>query len=789
MMTRMSSLQATLIMSVCLLPLHAFAQAQGSSANATGSPVTTSDQPSGNWVTVGGQYNSNGSDYLNRFNGNTHPGFYGIGDFHVGQHDAWDSGGTFFWNADGSSLGFDDRSFEANVGQQGRWELGFSYDGIPYQAQSNVPSVWQRNGATVPGVPPGSIPLVFPSTPFVPGSGSVNSLWLPTPDTGLRSQLFSFNIGTQRNIFAGTGTWHWGKWTITGKIQHDHKTGYQLNSLEIGGTVGLTFAGTGGSRNIPPTSGVTSALGYFAMPIDYDMDRYDLTAEYDTPRYQIQVGYTFSNFTDNTTEFNAINPFGLNPTTSFGTAAANLTAPYSLPPSNSAHQVRLMFGYNATPTTRLNANFEYGLEMQNSPFVTGTGDPAAHEVEPQNSFNGLVQTFFGNVAVTSQPLPRLDIRLSYTIDNRDNQSPRNFYQVDTRSSTNLAAGGDCAFPGGLCANLPFSFEHQMLTAEAGYRIRPQTKVTLTDTIDSTYRNFADSSFVTSNTVTAKVRSEITDTLFGALSYSHQDRDAHNNINGNTWALLTDGGVNPDPAGLLMYFEASRNHDEVKGNLDYSPTHTVSGTLMVKFANDRYPDTTYGLRNNHNFQIGPDVNWQVTPTISTHAYYTFQQIYYDQSSLYTSSGGVGPTGSGFFVPYTNKTTDSVHTFGLSVDWQAIKDVLKISLEYNLSYGDTAYALGDGMALVGGAITNPATIAGLNFQPLPDVTSMLNMIQITGEYKFRPNITMIFGYAYEKFDYADFMNTAGVTQYANAILPGTLSPNAAVQVVGAGVRVRF
>ena len=152
-MTRTSSLRTAFIVTVCLVPLHAFAQAQGSSANATGSPVTTTDQPSGNWVTIGGQYNSNGSYYLNRFNGNTHPGFYGIGDFHVGQRDAWDSGGTFFWNADGSNMGFDDRSFDANIGQQGRWALGFSYDGIPYAAQSNVPSVWQRNGATVPGVP------------------------------------------------------------------------------------------------------------------------------------------------------------------------------------------------------------------------------------------------------------------------------------------------------------------------------------------------------------------------------------------------------------------------------------------------------------------------------------------------------------------------------------------------------------------------------------------------------------------------------------------------------------
>ena len=100
------------------------------------------------------------------------------------------------------------------------------------------------------------------------------------------------------------------------------------NSLEIGGTVGLTTAGTGGSANNPPTSGVTSALGYFAQPIDYDIDRYDLTAAYGNQRFQVQVGYTFSNFKDNLTEFDAQNPFNLNPTTTFGTSAASLSAPY-----------------------------------------------------------------------------------------------------------------------------------------------------------------------------------------------------------------------------------------------------------------------------------------------------------------------------------------------------------------------------------------------------------------------------------------------------------------------------
>ena len=30
-------------------------------------------------------------------------------------------------------------------------------------------------------------------------------------------------------------------------------------------------------------------------------------------RFQAQLGYTFSNFNDNLTEFNALNPFNLNP--------------------------------------------------------------------------------------------------------------------------------------------------------------------------------------------------------------------------------------------------------------------------------------------------------------------------------------------------------------------------------------------------------------------------------------------------------------------------------------------
>jgi len=55
--------------------------------------------------------------------------------------------------------------------------------------------------------------------------------------------------------------------------------------------------------------------------------------------------------------------------------------------------------------------------------------------------------------------------------------------------------------------------------------------------------------------------------------------------------------------------------------------------------------------------------------------------------------------------------------------------------------------------------------------------------------QPNITVIAGYAFEKFNYKDFFNNVSSTQYANILLPGYLNNNDAVHVVGAGVRFRF
>jgi hypothetical protein len=62
-------------------------------------------------------------------------------------------------------------------------------------------------------------------------------------------------------------------------------------------------------------------------------------------------------------------------------------------------------------------------------------------------------------------------------------------------------------------------------------------------------------------------------------------------------------------------------------------------------------------------------------------------------------------------------------------------------------------------------------------------------VHGEYNFRPDMTLLFGYAWERFTYKDFMVGTSATQFANAYLPGSLAPNDSIHVLSAALRFRF
>ena len=179
----------------------------------------------------------------------------------------------------------------------------------------------------------------------------------------------------------------------------------------------------------------------------------------------------------------------------------------------------------------------------------------------------------------------------------------------------------------------------------------------------------------------------------------------------------------------------------------------------------------------------------------HAFYNYQKIFFNSNSMVTNAtcNGNGTTltaGSGCLNNgiWNQKTNDETHTFGASLDWQPIPDVLKVSVDYTLSYGNTSYTFADGGIYSFPTAGNVGT-AGLFIQALPSTTGLLNSISLHAEYKIRENISLIGGYAFERFSYKDYAYAAGSTQFSNAVFAGDNKPNYAVHVVGAAVNFRW
>jgi MtrB/PioB family decaheme-associated outer membrane protein len=772
-MKHLRSLTALAAAGLAMLPLAALADDFEVEQTPAAPPPVYNNE-----VRIGLGWQSQDTPVLGRFTGLADKGLSGIAGFRIDYRDAWNSGGTTYYHAEGDNLGLTSRSINAEVGQQGIWGLYFNYDEIPYYQSDTYRGIYTgSNGVMIGGAAPGSITNVTTQAP--------NLLSPASP-------------GVVRNIFVFGGKYQWQDWTISSSIKHEHKEGDQENSLAWIGTPSVVT----GNGNI-----TSSALSYFLQPINYDTDRFDINAVYgNTSRMQLLFGYTYNAFTDNNATWAGYNPFGFTSsvTPTSGSAAnlaasSNVRASYTLPPSNSAQQVKAQFGYNLTPTTRINANLQYGLMQQNATYTPSTGNANFTPIgPPSSSFDGMIETFFGNFAITAHPLANLDVRAAYTLDDRQNLSSREGF----RQYINDAYTANPS----ILMNLPSSYTANKGNLEVGYRILPKTRLTVDYTYDTIHRTYSNTNDTTDSQVAATIRSAVLDDVTTSLRYLHQDRWAGEYNPGAAFALL-GLPTTRDYYGFYDYYLASRRRDEMKATVDYAPGPEspflrlpgLTISMQGKFDYDYYPTSALGLKSNNNISIGPDISYEPSDEWSFHAFYTYQQLFFNTNSLVTNAvcNGTGTTltpgpGCTSNGTWNQKTDDQTNTFGATVEWRPIPDKLKFVLDYSLSYGNTSYTFADGgIYSFPTSATNPTPVAtsGLYIQALPSTSGVLNSISLKAEYKFRPNISVIGGYAFERFTYKDYAYGVGATQFSNAIFTGDAKPNYSVSVVGVALAMRW
>ncbi|HEY1932645.1 MAG TPA: MtrB/PioB family outer membrane beta-barrel protein [Acetobacteraceae bacterium] len=815
MITR-NALRVIALASSCLAPLvaHAADSTTPSAPAPADAPMAVGGLPISGEFGFGimGVMGTN-PDQAGRYSGFNTNGVDILGHLDLQGRNAWNSGDTryFDFNIDnftiqtgttlGSGLGNDSHwsdsitnafsnngSLGLRFGNQGTWEAGFFANSITYTGNV-VDSLYttSRNQATLnPGV--SAYGGALPGT-----KGSITSYMVPSLlATGA---ILPTQVGTRRDSIGGNFKYLWNNWNFTGAFNYEHKEG----SLEE------SFDG--------PWGGTA-----FAMPVDYDTERYDLSAAYTDRINQAIVQYTFSHFTDN-------NRFIILPYPTSNTAAPfQRAAAYSTPPSNTAQYITVELGSNFIPETRVNLNARVGVEQQNDAFAPNTADPSGANLTGASltGLNPMLQGTSGNspditatvyqvrLSANTHPIPRTDFDLFYGIDGRS--VSLNQYKVITGGTG--GSGADTT-PGG-ATNFNFVVPQDWLKQDAGanatYRLIPEsnTRLTVGYKLDVTDRSNAQVGHSYTNAASVGLLSNIGPDLDGKLSFDYADRSGNlsyltpwENLIGPTSAQTFSGA----------YYQAPMTSEAVTLRADYTPSNKVLGGFYVQFKNENYsypgipliagatPATipfggAGGLKQDYALTLGPDITYRPTPNINIHVFYDYERLFYNfqgngACSTAADIAGVAGTTSactGSVGDNVNKYSSGTHTVGISGEWKATAK-LTLKGDYTLSYGSVGFTEFNGVF-----VPFTPTQSYQNVSNYPDIDSLMNSVRLTATYEVSPKMELVGQVAWYTFHNTDWNDTGGPVQGAGSttisyLTPGYSAPNYNIAMVMGGMRIRF
>jgi MtrB/PioB family decaheme-associated outer membrane protein len=780
-----NTLKFAIMASVCAVPLAAVAQ--DFELNEAPAAAKTAEPIYDNEFDIGFLGQSKSSAVFGRYNGLYNGGVDILADWRMRSRDDYKSGGTNYFDFTGRDLSFGFRdnfdlapnsSIDLKVGQQGTWGVNAGWDAMTYVQSNNFAALYNKNGTTngqpeFTALPAGATATLLSGT--VEGAYTQNSL-----------------IGTRRDKGTLGGSYTLGDWQFASGLTHEHKQGTLENSIALGGNGG--------------------GFASFAQPVNYDTDRFDLSASFVTPRLQAKLAYSFSNFRDNQAGFyfESLEEAQASVTRSSSGAAISkttttvtlngvvdpLTGTYALPPSNMAHQLSGQVGYNINSTTRVNANATYGLQLQNQGFDPATttagqwafGSNAALLGSNPSSLNGIVQTLFGNLAITTRPMPKMDLRASYTVDDRQSDTGNRNLWGDARDSaptqsTVVSAGAGAPGPVVTTSTgLTFrtaesnSWVKQTANAEAGYRVLPSTKVVVGYNYRQVDRTDAITAQTKENEGYIKISSTFAEGLTGSLRYNHSDRTA-SDPNYSFWNSQTGSDCGDSVAGSLKcaqipFYEASRIQDAVQGRLTAVLGDDASASLYGKFENDHYGANT-GVTEEYKISAGPDMNYRLSSDAAVHTFGMYQRVFRGiATDGGTSPGTSGNQGGSAQVA----STDDTYTAGIGGAYK-VSDKLKVGAEYVFSYGEenifeTGYWNSGAPSL------------------LPNVTTMDNSVKLNADYEFVPGVDFLVGYAFDRFtmnDWAMWGTTNG--NVGNSTTSGQGNPNYNVHTVTSRVAFKW
>ena len=577
-----------------------------------------------------------------------------------------ESGTEVTWYAE--DLGLDSRVFELGFGKPGKFGLEMGYSELPYR----------RFGDT-----------------FTPFSGSSDLLSLPDAwvtanttggMTGLPAALVASPIETDRT------TLDFGA-DVRAVKNFRFYADYRRQQREGTGIMSGSFF---------------TQASYLPRPIDDYTDRFDAGIAWTGESFNVALAYYGSFYRNELDSLTWDNPF-----TPFSGADMGQMA---LEPDNDFQQVSLSGAFRMQGwDTVLAFSLASGRGEQDGALLPYTINPTIPApLILLAGVDGKVDTLNYGLTLTTRPLDKLSIKLSYRYDERDNGTPVSAWE---RVITDAVESGDIE------PNIPYSFERGKLQLSGSYRLLDSVTVSGGYDRSDIDRDFQEVASQTEDTGWGKLRWRPTGNLEATFKGGASNREVDQ--------YDTDVGLVFGQNPLMRKYNlADRERDFAEVMLSASLTDTPISIGMGYFwAEDDYTDSELGMLEGGTDRYTVDFNWAISET----------------SSLYLTAGSESldslQRGSETFSgPEWEASHDDDFThYGGGFRIAGIGEKVDLTLDYTRSDGETEILF-----------TGPVVATA----PLPELESTMDSLRLALSYNASDRLAIDVNARWERFEAEDW-----------------------------------
>jgi MtrB/PioB family decaheme-associated outer membrane protein len=514
------------------------------------------------------------------------------------------------------------------------------------------------------------------------------------------------------------------------RFKNDDKSGERIFAR---GTTGGGPAGSFGQFEFAPE------------PINSTTRQVDVKIGYTGPQLQLSGGY-YGTFYSN--QYTGLNFTG-------GLAGLSTFTPIALPPDNQSHQLYLAGGYGFTPTTRGNFKVAYARATQDDTFVTGVNVPLAPGIG--NNLEGRVDTTLAQAGITSRPTPKLTLLADLRYEDRDDKTPVKVYLTPPGTTTDGT-------------NEPRSIRTMAGKVEAGYALPNAFRLTGGIGYEEKKRNTSAVRVVSYRETTdeisyrAELRRMMSETVTGALTYVHSDRD------GSPWVTTTQTSGATGSNLIAPIHLADRTRDKVRLTVNWAPVEPLTVNFYADGARDDYdthPGSTIGPMEGTAYSYSIDIGYAFTQQWQGTAWYSRNDTKAEQTTCVGASAA-GVCGSPTWGATLRNSSDN---FGLGLRG---KPAATLELGADLSYSDIKDEY------------QQATLIGAPITSLPNVKTQLTRLNLFGRYMLQKNAGVRLDYIYDRYKTDDW--TWSNWMYADGTRV-TQDPDQTVNFVGVTYFVRW